>query len=385
MEHVQDQLPAGFSSQMGSFAIVPMWIFEHELKPADFKVWISIRSFCGSNGVCWPKATKIAERAHVSVSAVHHSVGSLRSKGLLKTRQKLKDDGSLAYLIYTVPDLDSAKYAVTALEPKGHKGSCSNEQGGTTSKNKASSLVAPPCSNEQDPLAQTSKAEVINRTNQNRSSSGASYRDRIAVLTGADDDGIDLVIEKIKGSTRKPVRNLGALIRSISDQDIVDHHASLAPAPAVGAVSSAPVRRCPVHPGSTSWPCASCLGDLKAGEDPFAAREDLRPDGWFEAHPLGERFRGGAVGSGAVEPEPEDVWVSPVWDGDTEAFVAESDAGGHSLESAACSNPMCHDGYVHLGASGRRVCAVCGGEGSVGARSVASLVGSLADSFGSIA
>jgi hypothetical protein len=211
------------------------------------------------------------------------------------------------------------------------------------------------------------------------SSSGASYRDRIAALTGTDDDGIDLVIDKIKSSTKKPVRNLGALIRSISDQDIVDHHASLAPASLL-VVAPSQARRCPVHPGTTSWPCSACLGDLKAGEDPFHGREDLRPDGWLEAHPLAARL----LERSLVEAvEPEDVWVSPVFDGESGDWVTEGDAGGDSLESTSCTNPMCHGGYISLGASGRRPCRVCGGPVAAGKpASVADVLGSFADSFG---
>lgn len=358
--------------------MTPVWIFEHELKPVELKVWIVLRSYCGSNGVCWPKASSIAERAHVSVSAVHHAVGALRTKGLLTTTKKLKSDGSLAFLIYTVPDLNPAKYSVVALKSNSHMGTCSFEQGEVTSKNNKSSQLAPPCSFEQGGLAQTSKAEVIKGTNQKPSSSGASYRDRIAALTGADDDGIDLVIEKIKSSTKKPVRNLGALIRSISDQDIIDHHASLAPAP-LPVVAPSPARRCPVHPGTTSWPCSSCLGDLKAGEDPFQGREDLRPDGWFEAHPLALRLLERSL---VEDVEPEDVWVSPAFDAESGDWVAEGYAGGDSVESSACANPMCQDGYIYLGASGRRPCRVCGGPVAVGKpASVADVLGSFADSF----
>jgi hypothetical protein len=210
------------------------------------------------------------------------------------------------------------------------------------------------------------------------SSSGASYRDRVAALTGADDDGIDLVIDRIKSSTKKPVRNLGALIRSISDQDIVDHHASLAPAPLPAVVPTA-ARRCPVHPGTTSWPCASCAGDVKAGEDPFQGREDERPDGWFEAHPLAARLL-----DRSAEPVSEpDVWVSPMFDAESGGWVAEDNAGGDSLESTACTNSMCQDGYIYLGASGRRPCRVCGGPVTAGKpASVADVLGSFANSFG---
>jgi hypothetical protein len=152
-------------------------------------------------------------------------------------------------------------------------------------------------------------------------------------------------------------------------------------------VAPSQARRCPVHPGTTSWPCASCLGDLKAGEDPFQGREDLRPDGWLEAHPLALRLLERSLVE-VVEPaepvaEPEDVWVSPVFDGESGDWVTEGDAGGDSLESTSCTNPMCQDGYIYLGASGRRPCRVCGGPVAIGMpASVADVLDSFANSFG---
>ena len=156
-----------------------------------------------------------------------------------------------------------------------------------------------------------------------------------------------------------------------------------APAP-LPVVAPSQARRCPVHPGTTSWPCSSCLGDLKAGEDPFQGREDLRPDGWFEAHPLAARLLERSLVE-AVEAvaEPEDVWVSPVFDAESGDWVTEGNAGGDSVESTSCTNPMCHGGYIYLGASGRRPCRVCGGPVAVGKpASVADVLGSFADSFG---
>jgi len=152
-----------------------------------------------------------------------------------------------------------------------------------------------------------------------------------------------------------------------------------APAP-LPVVTPSQARRCPVHPGTTSWPCSACLGDLKAGEDPFQGREDLRPDGWLEAHPLALRLLERSLVEAA---EPEDVWVSPVFDAESGDWVAEGYAGGDSVESSACANPMCQDGYIYLGASGRRPCRVCGGPVAVGKpASVADVLGSFADSFG---
>lgn len=148
------------------------------------------------------------------------------------------------------------------------------------------------------------------------------------------------------------------------------------PAPKL-VVSSSPGRRCPVH-GGVTWPCLSCAGDVKAGEDPFVGRDD-RPVGWFEAHPLAVRL----VDRDLVEPEPEDVWVSPVFDADSGDWVAESDTDVDCVESPSCSNSMCKDGYIYLGASGRRPCRVCGGPiAAAKPDSFAEVLGSLTDAFG---
>lgn len=42
---------------------------------------------------------------------------------------------------------------------------------------------------------------------------------------------------------------------------------------------------CPIHRGQAWNHCRCCKGEIKEGEDPYAGREDLRPDGWFSAYP----------------------------------------------------------------------------------------------------
>lgn len=42
---------------------------------------------------------------------------------------------------------------------------------------------------------------------------------------------------------------------------------------------------CPLHRGQTWDHCRCCKGEIKEGQDPYAGREALRPDGWFSAYP----------------------------------------------------------------------------------------------------
>lgn len=47
---------------------------------------------------------------------------------------------------------------------------------------------------------------------------------------------------------------------------------------------------CPLHRGQTWDHCRCCKGEINEGEDPYAGREELRPDGWFSAYPEARRL-----------------------------------------------------------------------------------------------
>jgi hypothetical protein len=47
---------------------------------------------------------------------------------------------------------------------------------------------------------------------------------------------------------------------------------------------------CPLHRGQTWDHCRCCKGEIKEGHDPYAGREDMRPDGWFSAYPEARRL-----------------------------------------------------------------------------------------------
>jgi biotin operon repressor len=183
------------------------------------------------------------------------------------------------------------------------------------------------------------------------SSSRQPYRSRIAEVTGADDDEISLIIKEIQNATTGPIRNLSALIRSISDQDLCNHHQTVRDAAKpkrTTTPSSSP--QCPLHRGSSMWACNVCRGHIKGGDDPYAGQEQLRPDGWLDAYPEAQRLLRRPGGPAGIKDEKR-----------IEEEVATTPA---PPAAPACSNSMCRGGVVSLGASGRRPCSVCSPTGA---------------------
>lgn len=54
------------------------------------------------------------------------------------------------------------------------------------------------------------------------------------------------------------------------------------------------VERCPLpsHHGQPWNSCRCCNGEIKAGDDPFEGKADMRPKGWFAAYPKARRLVG---------------------------------------------------------------------------------------------
>jgi hypothetical protein len=143
-------------SQAGPLAIVPIWILEIDLKPAELKTWIAIASFCGS-GPGWPSTAKIATRAGVSVDAVHHAIPRLRRMRLLATRSRRRPDGTSAGLVYVLPAVDPRRFKV--IEKDQVSTGCSNEQ-------PVEPQVSTGCSNEQHQVVQTNNLRKDQRKDQ---------------------------------------------------------------------------------------------------------------------------------------------------------------------------------------------------------------------------
>lgn len=59
------------------------------------------------------------------------------------------------------------------------------------------------------------------------SSRHMTNRDRIASVTGCSDDEIEPIIESIRTAAARPIRHLGAYLRSVSDEDLREHFAAV--------------------------------------------------------------------------------------------------------------------------------------------------------------
>ena len=88
-------------SDLGAFALVPVWVLHLGLSGSELAVYVSLRSFAdGNGGNCYPSTKLIAERAGVAVGTVRNAVMVLRRKGALTTTKKFRRDGSVCGLRY---------------------------------------------------------------------------------------------------------------------------------------------------------------------------------------------------------------------------------------------------------------------------------------------
>ena len=113
------EIPATARSQMGPFAIVPVWAMSWKMTAGEFRIYTVYRSFCDTSGVCFPKTRVVAERAQCSVSAVRNALQKFRRENLVTTKDVWRDgkEGKeLAYLICTFADLDPRQWDVKPRE-----------------------------------------------------------------------------------------------------------------------------------------------------------------------------------------------------------------------------------------------------------------------------
>jgi DNA-binding Lrp family transcriptional regulator len=123
-------------------------------------------------------------------------------------------------------------------------------------------------------------------------SSSSAIRDRIAAMTGCADDEIDPIIESIRTAATRPIRHLGAYLRSVSDGDLRAHLVTVRDATAATAgadwrVARAETRRrasgmprCP-HGVNGGWLpdrdgkvfiCGDCMRSAATDPEAFATK-----------------------------------------------------------------------------------------------------------------
>lgn len=100
-------------SQMGQFAMVPVWVMSMDLTPNEFRIYTAIRSFSNMAGTCWPRMRTISDRARCSIKAVQNAVQKFRRLGLVSTVKIFnKDNDGLDRLEYHLADLDPREWDV---------------------------------------------------------------------------------------------------------------------------------------------------------------------------------------------------------------------------------------------------------------------------------
>lgn len=82
--------PLQVSTQIGGFAIVPIWVLGVGLTGAELAVYVSLRSFADRQGRAFPHIPTIAARANVTDRTVFRALARFRDLGLVRTRQVMQ-------------------------------------------------------------------------------------------------------------------------------------------------------------------------------------------------------------------------------------------------------------------------------------------------------
>lgn len=116
-----DEVGGQVVSEVGPWAMVPVWVLAKGLKPASLVTYVALRSFADRGGDAHPRAETIAERANLAVGTVRNAIQELRAKGLIVTSERRRADGSLAGLVYKMFDIDPTPQQQVEPRRKGEK------------------------------------------------------------------------------------------------------------------------------------------------------------------------------------------------------------------------------------------------------------------------
>lgn len=116
--HDQDQPrpTAGARSQLGQFAIVPLWLIERKPTTSALYIYALIagRYADRDNGDAWPSVKRLAAESELSVSAVKRAKAELVELGALKVTPRYRPDGSqTSDLLTVVQTLQVGSHAAT--------------------------------------------------------------------------------------------------------------------------------------------------------------------------------------------------------------------------------------------------------------------------------
>lgn len=105
MEHSQSEMSDSVTSEIGPWAMVPIWVLSVGLKGAELAVYVSLRSFADRSGGARPHVKTLAERAGVSERTAERALARFRELNLMRTTKRYRDDGSCAGCNYHLMDI----------------------------------------------------------------------------------------------------------------------------------------------------------------------------------------------------------------------------------------------------------------------------------------
>lgn len=107
------EAPAGarVTTDVGPWAMVPVWVLRAGLTGAEIAVYVSLRSYADREGSAWPSVQSIADRAGASRRTAERAIARMRDLGLLETSQWHRPDGSIGGCSYRLRDVPPAALA----------------------------------------------------------------------------------------------------------------------------------------------------------------------------------------------------------------------------------------------------------------------------------
>jgi hypothetical protein len=288
------------------------WIFDLGLSPSSITLYILLCKYGTYNSETetyehsYPSVPTLAARLNVSANTIRNLVKELILADLIHGTERRKANGSP----------DSVEYVIRCSSPI----------------DPPSDSEVPPLQILRDPPSESEADLEVLTLNPFINKTPPTPRDQLTEMSdsaGADPWGEDFPeeqVDQIRAGEQEPsvltsligvMPELGryvrpgdharvdalvdaALARGVSNQQIQDAIGSRGLCDAqkpmavlayrIGALSAVrPVRQaadpCPLHLGSAWDRCPSCKGEVIAGDDPYAGREWLRPDGWASRYP----------------------------------------------------------------------------------------------------
>jgi hypothetical protein len=242
------------SSQVGPWAMVPVWILGLGLTGGEIGIYVSLRSYCDRNGDCYPTAKAVAVRAGCSVGSVRNAIQRFRRLGILTTTEVYRaGTRELSHLRYHLIDLDPRHWSVeprevstddgtglhqpsdtctpTGVDPytnqltQEHTNEHPTDHSNETPPPRASSSSAKhsPRSRrpEEDEAARRGKIEK--RKSQERQAAVEAIVARLATDAELAEATIDYLYE-LKAEAGETIRSVRKYVDGIPDAELSEHH-----------------------------------------------------------------------------------------------------------------------------------------------------------------